>query len=152
MFAKLKSVFRVVINRLKFLSAALKGTDIKCARLCTSRLSTEFSFSKRSKVRIGKHFTSMQNCRILVRDGELVIGDHVGINSNCVIVCHHSIHIGSDVGIGPNVCIYDHDHDFRIEGGKAAKKYRCSPVVIEDNVWIGANTIILRGVRIGKIR
>ena len=35
-------------------------------------------------------------------------------------------------------------------GGKAAKQYKCSPVVIEDNAWIGANSIILRGVHIGK--
>ena len=38
---------------------------------------------------------------------------------------YDTIKIGANVGIGPNVCIYDHDHDFRAEGGKKSKKYAC---------------------------
>ena len=49
----------------------------------------------------------------------------------------------------PNVQIYDHDHDFRVEGGVKAGKYKTAPVEIGNNVWIGANTIILRGTKIG---
>lgn len=82
--------------------------------------------------------------------GVLSIGNNVGINSNCVIACHEKISIGNEVGLGPNVCIYDHDHDFRAPGGKKAGKFRTKPVVIEDNVWIGANTVILRGSHIGR--
>ena len=49
---------------------------------------------------------------------------------------------------GRQICIYDHDHDFRTEGGKGAKDYRCTAVTIEDNVWIGGKSIILPGVTI----
>ena len=45
--------------------------------------------------------------------------------------------------------IYDHDHDFKVHGGKKMEKYKTSPIKIGNNVWIGANVIILRGVTIG---
>lgn len=111
-------VVRVICNSAKFLFANIKGVKITYKGMCTSRLSTEFSFAKGTEIFIGNHFTTMQNCRVLVRGGKLYIGDNVGINSNCIIACHDSITIGNGVGMGPNVCIYDHDHDFRVGGAK----------------------------------
>ena len=37
----------------------------------------------------------------------------------------------------------------RAEGGLAAMKYKTAPVEIGNNVWIGANCVILRGTKIG---
>lgn len=79
--------------------------------------------------------------------GRLVIGAHSYINRNVNVVCHELIEIGEHTTIGPNVCIYDHDHDFRSE--ERETKYITAPVIIGKNVWIGANTIILKGVCIG---
>ena len=45
--------------------------------------------------------------------------------------------------------VYDHDHDFRAEGGVKSMQYKSSPIKIGNNVWIGANSIILRGTVIG---
>lgn len=91
----------MLVNRIKFFCFKLKGIDISCGGKCTSRLSTEFSFSKGCEAHIGYHVATMQNCRILVRGGQFEIGDNTGINSNCVIVCHECIKIGADVDIGP---------------------------------------------------
>ena len=62
-----------------------------------------------------------------------------------------NIHIvlGDNIQLSPNVQIYDHDHDYRAEGGLAAMKYKTAPVEIGNNVWIGANCVILRGTKIG---
>ena len=79
----------------------------------------------------------------------MIIGAGVKINYNCIFVCRDKIEIGEGVEFGPNVLVYDHDHDFRAEGGIKSKKYKTTPVVIGKNVWIGANTIILRGTTIG---
>lgn len=54
-----------------------------------------------------------------------------------------------NVMLGPNVLIYDQDHDYRAEGGVAAMKFKTAPITIGNNVWIGANTLILRGTTIG---
>ena len=67
-----------------------------------------------------------------------------------MIACHKRVIIGDDVQFSPNVQIYDHDHDFRVEGGVKAGKYKTGTIEIGNNVWIGANTIILRGTKIGN--
>ena len=82
-------------------------------------------------------------------DAKLAIGDNVKINYNCMIICHKEISIGEGTEFGPFVLIYDHDHDFRAEGGLKANKFKYAPVVIGKNVWIGAGAIILRGTTIG---
>ncbi len=50
------------------------------------------------------------------------------------------------VTIGPNVCIFDHDHSFKDE----KQEFVSEKIVVEDHVWIGAGCIILKGVTIGK--
>ena len=79
--------------------------------------------------------------------GKLIIGPHVYINRNCNIVSHTFIKIGKKCTIGPNVCIYDHDHNFRSQNRDT--EYVCKPITIGDNVWIGSNVIIIKGVTIG---
>ena len=61
-----------------------------------------------------------------------------------------AITLDSGVELSPNVQIYDHDHDFRADGGIKAGKYKTTPVSIGKNVWIGANSVILRGSTIGE--
>lgn len=83
------------------------------------------------------------------RDSVIEIGNNVSINYNCIMVSHKSIKIGQDTTIGPNVVVYDHDHDFRKGGVKNSSHFICDDVVIGNNCWIGANCVILKGVKIG---
>lgn len=75
----------------------------------------------------------------------LSISEKVFINRNCTIVAQNSIVLEEGVTIGPNCCIFDHDHDMAHRGN-----FICSPVVIKRNVWIGAGVTILKGVTIGE--
>jgi len=90
-------------------------------------------------------------CIISTFTGESVlkIGARIGI-SGAVIGARERIEIGSDVLIGANAVIMDCDwHDpnplLRHTSGGSS-----SPVVIGDNVWIGLNAIVLKGVTIGN--
>lgn len=106
---------------------------------------------KKSKLTLGKRVRVHSCTRIMSGSGgSLVIEDDCKINYDCMIVCRHSIHIKKGVEFGPGVIVYDHDHDFRAEGGIKAKKYRNAPVIIGENSWIGANTVILKGTTIGN--
>lgn len=104
----------------------------------------------RGELTIGKGFKMRDGAKIRVREGATCkIGRNVSINSYNMIACRESIIIGNGVEFSPNVQIYDHDHDFRVKGGIHADKYRTAPIIIGNNVWIGANSIILRGTSIG---
>jgi maltose O-acetyltransferase len=70
------------------------------------------------------------------------------INYNCVFLDCAEIRIGDHVLIGPgtNIVTADHpfDHEKRRDWVTSSR-----PVIIEDDVWIGAGAIIISGVTIG---
>lgn len=119
-------------------------------KLCIVSPLSEITLDKGGKLEIGTNFKMRDGSKIRVRKGAICkIGRNVSINSNNIITCREKIIIGDDVQFAPNVQIYDHDHDYRIEGGIKTGKYRSSSIIIGNNVWIGANTVILRGTIIG---
>lgn len=103
-----------------------------------------------SHISIGKGALLESNTKISATDGGyLTLGKMVGINRNCMIMCHKQVTIGDNTIMGPGVCIYDHDHLFDSKNGVSRNIYECSPVIIGNNCWIGAGAIILRGTQIG---
>jgi len=96
-----------------------------------------------------------QRCVFFVDKGAVLkIGESLGISS-AALVAHQSITIGNNVKIGGGVCIYDtdfHSLDSKIRKneGLDIKSKQKSPVIINDNVFIGAHSTILKGVTIGE--
>ena len=88
------------------------------------------------------------NVHLSAWKGKIQIGKGCKLNRNDIIVSHSAIRIGDGTILGPNVCIYDHDHAFGANG-VIAGEFRCGEVVIGNNVWIGAGVIVLRGSIIG---
>lgn len=138
---------RVIYNSFRFW---ISRGNVRCAGKCTSRCGNEFTVTKGGHIDLGYHVCALKNCRFSAHGGVLKIGDNVGFNTNCIISSHEYIEIGNSVEVGPNVCIYDHDHDLRCEGGVKAGRFVTSPVKIGEGTWIGANVIILRGAQIGN--
>ena len=100
-------------------------------------------------VEIKKNLLVRNNVSIRCRgEATLKIGENVFINNNCVITCREKVVIGNGVMFGPNVSIFDHDHDFR--SGMRHSTFICKEIILEDNVWVGANVCILKGAKIGK--
>ena len=90
----------------------------------------------------------------LTNTATLIIGDNVGI-SGASICCVNSIHIGDYVNLGVGVRIYDtdfHPLDYferRKNPGFNLDKIPHAPIKIGNDVWIGAASIILKGVVLG---
>lgn len=113
-------------------------------------ISTKFKLKGNGKIFLNSSIGTRSNVVFsAVGNGIINVGRHCFFNNNCMIACHEKITIGNNVSFGPNVMVYDHDHDFRAEGGIKSQKYKCTPIIIGNNVWIGANTVILRGTVIG---
>lgn len=83
----------------------------------------------------------------------ITIGHHVYINHHVEIRAFNdsTITIGNSVMIGPQVRISNGDHGF---GDHTLPMYLqpfvSEEIIIEDDVWIGANAIVLKGVKIGQ--
>lgn len=103
---------------------------------------------KKSKIQVG-NISVRDNCHIESKNGGTIkMGNGVNFNYNCTVVCHDIIQMGDYISIGPNVMIYDHDHDYKDENWR--KKFTTEKVSIGNNVWIGGNVIILKGTTIGN--
>ncbi len=85
--------------------------------------------------------------------GDVVIGDRVYINSCCVFYTGNGIRIGNDVLIASNCTFAPTNHEYsamdrpiRTQGFAPSR----GGIIIEDDVWIGANTVILDGAIIRR--
>jgi maltose O-acetyltransferase len=83
---------------------------------------------------------------------KIVIGEGTFINNGFSAIAEHSsITIGRRVLIGVNVEIIDSDfHGLRVEDRGKSRPEWAKPVVIEDDVFLGSNVRVLKGVTIGR--
>ena len=123
-------------NRIKlFLVNSIKG-KLKIEIFQTAHLS------------IGRFFMTAGPCYIkCIGNARWCIGDRVFLNHNCSITCAERIVIGNYCNIANNVVIVDHNH--KVEKHGVVDGLESQPIVIGNNVWIGANATILQGVTIG---
>ncbi len=88
---------------------------------------------------------------VAMKGAKILIGHNVSISSGC-IWARESITIGNHCMIGSNVIIVDSDQhsiDY-MERRNDTGTILTEPVSIDDDVWIGMSSIILKGVHIGK--
>lgn len=79
----------------------------------------------------------------------IALGDHVYANTGLTVIDDTFVTIGSHVMLGPRVTISAASHPVDPELRRQAYQYDL-PVVLEENVWVGAGATILPGVTIGK--
>lgn len=96
----------------------------------------------------------------LTRTSKITLGNNVGL-SGVVIACADAITIGDRVMIGANTTIsdtdshainyqYRHPKHFGFAEASFVEPVKTSPIVIEDDVFIGMHCLILKGTKIGK--
>lgn len=104
--------------------------------------------------RFGSNLVGITNPTIFqcLDNGIISIGNNSGLSS-VVLSSRSSITIGENAKIGGNVRIFDHNYhslDFeKRRGTECAEDVKTSPVRIGDDVFVGTNAIILKGVTIG---
>lgn len=91
-----------------------------------------------------------QNNFITVKpNAKLSIGKNTYI-TRATISCLGEIEIGENCILGEGLKIFDHNHQYTREPFSVSKtEFNTAPVKIGNNVWSGANCIILKGVTIG---
>lgn len=77
------------------------------------------------------------------------VGKNFFANYNCTILDVAKVTIGDNCQLAPNVAIYTAGHPVHPDTRNSGYEYGIS-VTIGDNVWIGGNSVICPGVRIGS--
>jgi len=131
----------------------------------TAQIFRHLRSRKRKAVVIGKHVSCYAGCSFAIAEnGTCTIGDFTLLNG-ALVMAEDKIEIGSHCLISWNVGIADSDfHPLEpaqrlidaqalapfFKDRPARPKLKTAPVRIADNVWIGMNAVILKGITIGE--
>ena len=137
----IKEIMRSVFIKISHPSIEMHGISFIDLR-------TEIKMHDGGHIILGNRVRTNRRVTFSAIGGKLTVENDVFFNRNVIIVCRDEIFIGSHSAIGPNVVIYDHDHQY-CKDGYEGNLYKCDPIIIGKNVWIGANAAILRGSHIG---
>ncbi|TSD66546.1 acyltransferase [Inquilinus sp. KBS0705] len=81
--------------------------------------------------------------------GDVIIGHHTGVGLSNIII--GPVTLGNYVMLAQHIVLSGLNHGYEdINTPPRLQKVITKPIIIEDNVWIGANSVITAGVTIGK--
>lgn len=102
-----------------------------------------------NRFEIGKLTTIEDFCTVNNGSGDVILGDRVRVGIGSVII--GPVVMGSGSGLGQHVFVAGFNHGFS-DGTKNSSQQALSikPTVIEEEAHIGANSVVVAGVKIGK--
>lgn len=108
-----------------------------------------FEIAPEAQLNLGQGIGLKNFCTVEVANhAQLTIGTGAFFNSSCVIRCFESIRIGAGSLFGDGVKIYDMNHKYSAYHVELVT-FNTAPITIGRNCWVGANSVILKGVTIG---
>jgi len=118
---------------------------------CNFNPGFNFKFSAGANIKIGDNFTGMGAIFFYANEGELIIGNNCGVSTNIQFgAANGRVSIGDDVMIASNVVLRAADHGISKNNLMRNNEYNSGDIIIEDDVWIGANVVILKNVTLEK--
>ena len=123
---------------------------------------------EKDRIIIGHH-CRLDGFLVCKSSGRIEIGNYSWVGDNVHIQCLDHIKIGHYVGIGDNTVIVDNSghpiepedrvkHRMRVAPGgpgypglgDGSELSESAPIIIEDVAWIGANCLVLKGIKVGE--
>ncbi len=113
------------------------------------RRRTRMDVAPWNKFELGKYSTIEDFSAINNGVGNVIIGDRTKIGLSNTII--GPVTIGNDIRLAQNITLSGLNHNYEdIDCPIHEQGVSTSPIVIEDETWIGANVVVLAGVTIGK--
>lgn len=121
------------------------GKKLKCLQF------PKFRLVPNKNIIIGNNVTIGENITIeVIKGAELKIGNQVNLTRNIALVANTKIEIGNYCLIGENVSIRDANHQTKKDKLIIEQASDSEPIIIDEDVWIGANSVVLKGSEIAK--
>jgi len=81
--------------------------------------------------------------------GDIYIGHRTRIGLGCTLI--GPVHIGNDIRLAQNIVMSGLNHNYEdLSKPISEQGVTTAPIVVEDESWIGSNSVVLPGVTIGK--
>jgi acetyltransferase-like isoleucine patch superfamily enzyme len=80
----------------------------------------------------------------------ILIGEGTFIGRGCEFNIRKGITVGKRAAIASGCKFVDHDHDISDPGQMDSRPGEEAAIAIGDDVWLGANVVVLKGVMIGR--
>ncbi len=104
-----------------------------------------------ASIEIGKGVRIGNGCVLsILPSATLELNDGCKINSGVFIYCASHIKIGRGVRVAHYSSILDHDYDIHADGNYFDLPKVSMPIIIGNGVWLGAYSLIFKGVSIGN--
>lgn len=103
-------------------------------------------FRRHSKLSFNVNFTSTISETNIELNKDLITLGSFAISGGCYFQAVNGIKLGKNFLFAPGVKIISANHDYN----EHSKSIKAEPIIIGDNVWLGANVIILPGVKLGN--
>lgn len=102
-----------------------------------------------NKFSLGSYSVVESFCTLNNAVGDVHIGSHTRIGMGNTII--GPVQIGNHVNLAQNIVVSGLNHNFEdVEKTISEQGVSTATITIKDDVWIGANTVILAGITIGK--
>lgn len=165
-YKALRKLWRTILNIVHYIitTLQLQGNGVKYINFKTSGI-PYIMIARDGEMEIGRDFAMNngtkhnpigcpQPCTFFVDNGcKITIGNNVGI-SQAALIALADITIGNNVKIGGGAALYTSDfHSLdpvKRTSSEDFKHRKSAPIFVCDNVFIGAHSIILKGVTIGE--
>ena len=122
-------------------------------RACgTARFGTGLTLAGCRRMRLGRCVRLGHGCVLTAENGALTLGDHAALSPFAHVGADGGvIDIGAHVAVGPGTVIRAANHRTdRLDVPMMLQGHAPGRIVIEEDVWIGANCVITPDVRIGR--
>jgi acetyltransferase-like isoleucine patch superfamily enzyme len=137
---------RIIGKLLKFL-----GISIETGFERHGYIDKRASLRDRSLITVGKTADVAEYCILRCYESFIRIGARSSLGPFCVIYAGKmGVSIGEDVMLAPYVMLASGNHGMRLSGPvmRLAECTTSGPIIIENNVWVGAHAVICDGVKI----
>jgi acetyltransferase-like isoleucine patch superfamily enzyme len=110
----------------------------------------QLQIGRRGRVEFGRFVWIGEGTKIRCHEGVIEIGDKTVLGQECTLSAYQRIRLGEQCVIADRAMFIDFDHSVaEVERPTRVQGIYKRDTVVGNNVWVGYNACVLRGVRVG---
>lgn len=144
-------IIAILLRKLKRVQLLCHGRKLRFLGPCSVSPTARFDFGYGGAISIGSQSSIGHGVIMDPHGGVITVGESVFINAYCVLCGHGGLEIGSHTQIACHTVIIPANHNYKNSRIRIdLQGERKEGIRIEDDVWIGANCVVLDGVTIAS--